>query len=557
MIPKSLKGFNYFDGDTLLQDFLAETIPDSFNNYKTKLSLFGEWVGSEVEEAADYSNRYAPPVLQPYNKDGEKTNNIIFNPLYEKTHKEAYKKGVIGLAFKKNPEPHLLSFVMGYLLSHADISIHCPVTMTGAVAYVLKTIAPAKLRDEFLPLLTKMDGTALSGGTWATELHGGSDVGATTTIATKDGSTYKLSGLKWFTSNANSGIAIATARANQDIKGSKGLGLYLVPSHLENGKPNNYHIRRLKEKIGTKGLATGEIDLENTLAYEIVPPPMGLKAMMEALEYSRIHNTMSATGTHRRAFLEALSWTEHRTAFGEKIINYPMVQDEVLKILFFLEASFALSAEAAVNFDKTLKYPENKSWLRLVTGLAKYQTAEWAVQAVKDTTEIIGGNAYTDEFPMARIMKDVYSLLLWEGPANIQAIEVARMCTGKNKIGFNIYKNKIQELTIDSEKLWPGEFTIIRDNLSVIEQLVSAMQKDTKNISLYARKAMVAMSETLAIALLCKKAACKKNKNNDFRYFLVAKGLVNLLHQEKKPGTETVMHKHFFELLNYKPVNTL
>lgn len=557
MIPETLIGYNYFEDDVLLNDFLAETIPNIYNKYRNELLLFGKWVGSEVEEAANYSNRYAPPILESYNKDGEKTNNIIFNPLYEKTHKEAYKKGIIGLAFKKNPEPHLLSFVMGYLLSHADISIHCPVTMTGAVAYVLKTIAPAKLRDKFLPLMTRMDGTALSGGTWATELHGGSDVGATTTKATKDGSTYKLSGLKWFTSNANSGIALATARNSNKFEGSKGLGLYLVPSHLENGTPNNYHIRRLKNKIGTKGLATGEIDLENTLAYEIVPPPMGLKAMMEALEYSRIHNTMSATGSHRRAFLEALSWTKQRNAFGKSIINYPMVQDEVLKILFFLEASFALSLEAAVNFDKILENPENKLWLRLVTGLAKYQTAEWAVQASKDTLEIIGGNAYTDEFPMARIMKDVYSLILWEGPANIQAIEVARMCTGKNKIGFDIYKNKIQKLTLETERLWPEEFSIVKDNLKIIQQLVNAMQKNSKNISIYARKTMMAMSETLAVALLCNKAARKKINNNDLRYFLVAKGFVNLLNHEKKPGSEIVFHNHFFELVNYKSINSL
>jgi alkylation response protein AidB-like acyl-CoA dehydrogenase len=213
-------------------------------NYN-RLVKFGEWCSTELDEQASYSDRVAPPVLQTYNKYGDKRSHVLFNKRYEDAHQDAYRQGVIGLSFaEQNPEPHILTFTMGYLMSQYDISIHCPITMTGAVAYVLDKFAPKDVRDKYLHDLIRMDGKTKTGGTWATELHGGSDVGATTTIAKINGSKITLHGLKWFTSNANSGLALATARPENAIAGSKGLGLYLVPSHLPDGTQNHYHIRR-------------------------------------------------------------------------------------------------------------------------------------------------------------------------------------------------------------------------------------------------------------------------------------------------------------------------
>ncbi|MBN2615351.1 MAG: acyl-CoA dehydrogenase family protein [Bacteroidales bacterium] len=554
---KEIRGMDFFSTDKMLMDFLKEYDAAFLERNRQSLSDFGLWVGTEVDEQAEYSDRYAEPKLEAFEKYGNKTNRIVFNPWYKKAHAEAYARGIIGKAYGENPEPHLISFVMGYLLSHTDISIHCPVTMTGAVAYVLDTLAPEAVKEKYLHQLIRMDGKSLSGGTWATELHGGSDVGATTTVARKSGNAFELTGLKWFTSNADSGLAVATARPDESIRGSKGLGLYLVPSHLDDGKQNYYHIRRLKEKLGTRALATGEIDLEGTFAEEIVPPPYGLKAMMEALEYSRIHNTVSASASHRRAFLEAMAWTRQREAFGHNILQYPMVKDEILKILFYLEASFALSFESASYFDKSLSDENHRPWLRLATALAKYQTAEWAVQATKDSMEIIGGNAYTNEFPMSRIMRDVYSLILWEGPANIQAIEVARMCTGKNQIAYDAFRKKIAGFIHPVTSTWKAEAVYVNEQMKIIESFVSAMQADPAAIQIYARKAMAAMSRTLAAALLLNKAHKAVLQNNNFRSFLVAKGYIDLLKQVTTPGSELLNHRHYLAILNHEPVYQL
>jgi len=220
---------------SFLQPVLVRREP-RLSPYLARLADFRHWVLADVDSQANYTDRYAPPALQPYDRDGNVINRIVANPTYDQQHQECYRRGIIGLPYSENA-PHLVSFAMGFLLSQADISLHCPVTLTGAVAYVLGSHSDAHLRAQYLHEVTRMDGLTKTGGTWATEKHGGSDVGATTTMATRKGDHFALTGLKWFTSNANSGIAVATARPEGAPSGSNGLGLYLVPSHLHDGSP--------------------------------------------------------------------------------------------------------------------------------------------------------------------------------------------------------------------------------------------------------------------------------------------------------------------------------
>ncbi|HEX8813342.1 MAG TPA: acyl-CoA dehydrogenase family protein, partial [Terracidiphilus sp.] len=192
---------------------------------------------------------------------------------------------------------------MGYVLAQADISLHCPVTLTGTVAYVLGSHAPEALRQRFLDDVVRMGG------------------------------------------------------------------------HTKTGLP------------------TGEIDLLGAEAAEIAPPPEGFKLMMEALEYSRVHNEVGSAGMQRRALREALTWAKTRRAFSRVIADYPMVQDELLRMRVQFEAGTLLAFEAAVAFDETQLSAERRTWLRLATALAKYLTAEYAIMATRATLELIGGNA--------------------------------------------------------------------------------------------------------------------------------------------------------------------
>ncbi len=489
--------------DSFLEPWLCLRVP-RMTEYSRLLANFFNWTRTEVDAQANYTDRYAPPALETYNRDGEVVNRIVLNRWYDQQHTEVYRHGIIGLPYLEKA-PHLLTFAMGYLLSQSDISLHCPVTLTGAVAYVLAHHAPDDLRHRYLYDLIRTDGHAKTGGTWATEQHGGSDVGATTTKAVADGDLFRLHGLKWFTSNANSSLALATARPQDASPGSAGLGLYLVPSHLGSGRPNRYRIRRLKDKLGTKGLPTGEIELTGAESIEVAPPPHGFKLMMEALEYSRVHNAVGSAGVQRRALREALTWAHKREAFGHLLIDYPMVQDELIRLRVNFEAGALLAFEAAITLDEVQHQPERRNFLRLVTALAKYLTAEYAIASSRAALELIGGNGYTSDYPVARLLRDAQVLTVWEGPANIQALELLRLLSPKYQ-GWQQYEDRIREIL----NAIPDELQHLRNALQRRLQEDSAMvataTHDEASRQRYARKLLHRLSESLAFALLCQAA---------------------------------------------------
>jgi len=382
---------------------------------------------------------------------GARENRVLFNDRYEAAQTEIYRRGVIGLAYseeeRESPHPHLISFVMGYLLSHGDISTHCPVTLTGAVAYVVSEYGAPGVRERFLNDSTRMDGLAKTGGTWATERHSGSDIARTAATARLQGDgTFRLYGQKWFASNAASGLAVATARLEGPdgaaAEGGKGLGLYLVPSHLPDGRPNAYRVTALKEKMGTKGLATAELELNGCAAYELAPPPHGLRVMMEALGYSRVHNAMAAAGAAHRAFIEATAWARTRETFGRPLESRPMIRRKIIGLRVDHLAACALAFESAALFggpDKTLS--------RFVTAIAKHATAAIAVRSAQTLIELIGGNGYTEDFPASRLLRDAMVLPVWEGPEQIQALELLRliMAAPENAPSFLKYISALLE----------------------------------------------------------------------------------------------------------------
>ncbi len=536
--------------DAYLEPLLISHEP-RLRAYLHKLVDFRRWALTEVDAQANYTDRYAPPALETYDRNGSVANRVVVNPWYEAQHQEVYRRGAIGLPYSE-AAPHLLSFTMGYLLSQADISLHCPVTLTGAVAYVLGYHASRQLRDKYLHEVTRMDGRTATGGTWATEQHGGSDVGATTTAAVPHNGRFALHGLKWFTSNANFGLAVATARPQGAAEGSAGLGLYLVPSHLDDGSSNHYVIRRLKDKLGTRGLPTGETELLGAEALEIAGPPHGFRFMMAALEYSRVHNAVGAAGMQRRALREAVQWAKSRRAFGHTLAEYPMVQNELLGIRVRFEAGALLAFEAAFAFDAATIDAKNGTWLRLVTALAKYLTAEDAIRAMRATLELVGGNGYTSDYPIARMYRDSQVLTVWEGPANIQALELLRLLTPKYA-GQVQYERRVRDII---DRL-PAAMSPLRSALdSRLRGDVAALAcvtVDEVSSRRYARKLLDRLSHSLAFALMCEHAA-QAYSNGDDRRMLTAIRYYEALEEPKLGAEDQRVCRAALELLDDEQV---
>jgi alkylation response protein AidB-like acyl-CoA dehydrogenase len=517
--------WNAFTSDANLQRLLQRRAPKLLADDSERLARFGAWVASDVDAEAAYTDRFAPPRLETHDRLGALVNRVVHNPLYAQVHRDVYRHGIVGLAYGPQPRPFLISFTMGYLLAQADISIHCPVTLTGAVAYVLGRDAPKALRDAYLPDLTRMDGNAKTGATWVTELAGGSDVGAAETRAQAITGGVALTGFKWFTSNADCDLALATARPSGAPAGTAGLGLYLVPRALADGAPNRYRIRRLKEKFGTRGLATGEIELDGAWAVEVAPPPAGFTFMMHALGYSRVQNAVAAAGIQRRAFLEALAYAQGRVAFGAPIASFPMVQDVLLDMAARLEAGVALALEAAIAFDAAEADAAAEPWSRLATALAKYQTGEDAVIAASRAIEILGGVGYTDDYVTPRLLRDAQVLPVWEGPPNIQALEVLRLMDPRRG-GFEALERRLAGLpaAADDRRLAPLA-DAVRSGLATARRVVGAVRDDPKRGLVDARRLTELLADVLAASLLIEEAAADL-KAGDARKLLVARGFV-------------------------------
>ena len=567
-IAGAIRGQNFFEIDANMQATLGRLAPEALKRWRDDLSSFGQWVGTSVDEQAEFTDRFAPPALETYDSAGETVNHIALNPLWDACSREAYERGMVGLNYGSDPAPYIVTFAMGYLMSQADISLHCPITMTGAVAHVIAQFAPEPVRERFLNAVIRRDGKALSGGTWATEKHGGSDIGATTTVARpipgKPGE-VTLTGLKWFTSNANGGLALATARPEGGEAGSAGLGVYLVPTHLADGAHNPMRIRRLKEKLGTRGVPTGEIDLTDTWAMEVAPPPRGFKLMMEALEFSRIHNAMASAGVQRRAFLEALDYASKREAFGHRITRYPMVQDEILKLMVDMEASVALSFEAAHAFDAARVHDvdaadePDRLWLRIVTAFAKFSTAEDAVAGCRRALEIVGGNAYTADYVMPRILRDAQALTVWEGPANIQSLELLRMI-GNRYPGADLFRRRVGEiLEAAPEGLAEAAGMDVAGALDAAFKeccaAIELVQSDKSEAQRHARKLLAFMSDVFAAALLLDAARLDLEAGSRRKAVVAGWFVKDRLARPARRGIlpgENLAQRHFEDLVHYR-----
>src|SRR5207244_13232147 len=149
-----------------------------------------------------------------------------------------------------------------------------------------------------------------------------SAVGTIETTERQEGGEWRLYGDKWFCSHADADVALLLARPVGAPTGTKGLALFALPRRLKDGRRNAYRIVRLKDKLGTRSMASGEILLEGAVAYLVGEAERGLKQMMEQVNLSRLSHGVRAAAMMRRSVNEAMVCARSRVAFGNTIIEY-------------------------------------------------------------------------------------------------------------------------------------------------------------------------------------------------------------------------------------------
>ncbi|AXF56441.1 acyl-CoA dehydrogenase family protein [Salicibibacter kimchii] len=425
---------NWYDDDPILRRYAERYLSASMLNYvESDFSKTGKLASGSIDQRAGHTDRTGAPQLIRYNKKGEEINKVWYNEGYLQTVKDGYGTGVVSYRYDDQaPEkvPFMVNATLLYLLCEAESGFTCPVGLSQSVAFVLEKFGNKKQQEDYLSLLASTDPeTHEQGGTFLTEIQGGSDVGATETTAIKQGGHYLLSGEKWFASNCDAEVTITLARVN-DQPSTRGLGLFLMPRTLPDGSRNNITIRRLKDKLGVRAVASGELELNEAVGYLIGEEGQGFKYMAEALNVSRLGTALGGLGIARRAFLEAAIYTSHREAFGETINRFPMVQETLVHMIAEIEAGWAITAQTIRKFDDVHTYGDdskgNYALMRILLSLTKYRGSDLGVSAAKEALELHGGNGYIEEYVTPRLLRDAVVNPVWEGTANIQALEVLK-----------------------------------------------------------------------------------------------------------------------------------
>ena len=433
-IPDS-RGSNFFTLDPYSGPLLKTYLPASL--YVHLLPVFNELgaaVGSRLDELADTADKN-PPQLSVRNRQGQDACTVTKHPAYVELEKMAYEK--LGLAAMSHrpgvldwnqPFPPAAKYALSHLFVQAEFGLCCPVSMTDSLARTLKKFGDPALVEQVLPQVTATEFADLQqGAMFMTEQAAGSDVSATQVIAQpqQDGH-WRLTGDKWFCSNPDAGFAMVLARS-EDADGLKGVSLFLLPRIAPDGSPNQYRILRLKDKLGTRSMASGEIRLDGAFAWLVGERGKGFQQMADMINNSRLSNGMRAAGLMRRAVSEAVYFCGHRKAFGKRLIEMPLMQRQLVKMMTRAEQARSVMFQTATALEKADGGDAfSRDLLRILTPLIKFRACRDARVVTGDAMEVRGGCGYIEEWVEPRLMRDAHLGSIWEGTSNIVALDVLR-----------------------------------------------------------------------------------------------------------------------------------
>ncbi len=513
-------GINHFSIDRPFQ--LALEYAGLEPSYFDRLTELGKFVGTELLEISNYIDRVSKPRLQMWDIDGSRLDWVQLNPAHETLLEKLLDFGMVRAVYLEKA-PWQFHYAQGYLV--ADPGLYCTLTLANQTAYALFKYGSQELQEKFLTHYLDSDSTrAWHGATFYTEIQGGSDLGANRAVATRKGNRWYISSQdKYFASNA--GIAdgaLVTARAQGRPAGAKGLALFFVPACKDDGSPN-YFIRRLKDKLGTRAVPTGEVELASSEAYLIGTLEQGIYHALEVLTLARLANSMAAVGIARKSYLEALYYCQKRETFGKKLIEHPLVQKDLLEMEVELEANLLLSLKAIQKFNEhwqeTPPYSQEYHYARLLAHLAKNMTAEMSARVTRQAMELHGGLGFLEEFPVARWHREALITPIWEGTSNIQALDMLEVMAKKG--AHNQLFAEIQHILSEAES---GFLTnAVQERMKAIAKEIERLfSLKTIDSQYYAKELLTSMGELTSAALLLDAGKEMVESNGDHRFRKVA-----------------------------------
>ena len=546
---------NYWRLDPTLRAEAKRVYPDDeFQWAKVRLDEFGELVGNTIADNADVIDDNGPE-LHTYDRDGNVQNVVEYHPAQHENERLTYESGIVADAFdppsgRTEPLGLVHTLTMQLLLSYVDVGFVCPVSMTAGSALVLRNHdTDGELDDYFDALTSRSFESVIEGAMFLTEKQGGSDVGAVETVAEpveaevpdddgtpetmtteSDGGavqtrTYELTGEKWFCSNIDAEGTLALARRPGAPDGTAGLSLFLVPHRTREGELNDQLYRRLKDKLGTISVPTGEVEFDGAEAYLVGEPERGFKYMTTMLNWERITNAVGAVGIMGRALLESNVKAANREAFGNPIQEYPLMKRDLFEMTVDYEAALAFAMEAGKWLDRYERDHDDVEAYRLMrtlTPVAKHRTARMAVDTASYAMEIQGGNGYVSEFVTHRLYRDAQVLPIWEGTSNILSLDLLRTF-GRESAHETLHSHVETLLESVEDPHLERLAGVVREELGELSQALATLADASTEYAQHEAKQLADyVFDVVTASLLVSNAQRELDASNDARKVVVA-----------------------------------
>ena len=397
------------------------------------LRELGELAGGELYhmQLADRPNE---PRLTQWDAWGNRIDEIELSPLWRRAERLAAEFGLVATGYEAEHGPlaRTVQFALVHLFHPSTDVYSCPLAMTDGAARTLLDSGNTTLAARAVGHLTSRDPAQFwTSGQWMTESTGGSDVGASETVARREGEGWRLYGRKWFTSAATSQMALTLARPEGNGPGGRGLALFYVETRDQAGRLDRIQVLRLKDKLGTRKVPTAELVLDGTPAVAVAGTADGVRRIVPMLTLTRTWNSVCAAAFMRRGVALARDYARRRKAFGRTLARQPLHAHTLAGLQAEYEAAFHLCFEL-VHLLGRVEHGERDedtaALLRLMTALTKLTTGKQAVAVSTEAIECFGGAGYVEDTGLPVLVRDAQVLPIWEGTTNVLSLEFIKAC---------------------------------------------------------------------------------------------------------------------------------
>ena len=523
--------------DVALREYLERLVPaDALAGVRGNLAQLGSDAAGRLQDLAQRAEQEVPRHV-PFDAWGRRIDRIEVSPAWVQLHVEQVRLGLSALPYDVAAtglaeHARVVQHALIHLYGPSSATYTCPVAMTDAAARVLIDHADSQLRDRVVPRLTSRDvDEAWTSGQWMTEREGGSDVGRTGTVATRDSEgNWSLQGTKWFTSATTADCALALARPQGAAIGSAGLGLFLVelvdPRTGRTQIGETILVNRLKDKLGTKSLPTAELILAGAYATPVGEAEHGVRKISGMLNITRFHNAMGAAGGMRRGVELAVTYSRVRESYGHRLIDLPLHAETLAEMSVEAEAAFALTARLAQligRAEQGVASPTEQQALRGLTPVAKLLTGKAAVAVASEALEAFGGAGYIEDTGLPQLLRNSQVLPIWEGTTNVLSLDLLRAIMRNNVLPALVEDLTARLADADVVPLAETVRLIAAERERLAGQAATWQGMDSDVVQAGMRRFALRLGRAYTAALLCEHAAYRLAKHDDGRAAVVAR----------------------------------